>query len=185
MHDLSLSLSFLFLSILLTFSTLPHPSLPVTIRTEVRTIPSSFLSFNSLNTERPPPSEDQLPGLPNAQVGISDLPPHQYPWNEPAQNAQLASHARYLPPHPMQLVLTIPRRNDQSFFYSHDLPGPGLANSPPLQVQDNFPTEAQRSHEISTIPSGCWAWQPYTAPSQSHHLPPITSPDFSPSLPNA
>lgn len=122
----------------------------------------------------PPAKDTQLPGVPDALVGISDLEDYGYPWAQPAGDSQ--HEAQLSSPRPR---LSVPNGRSRIFYnqfdHEHDMTISEFTESSSPRFDGSVPSNPPPM-DVHRLPSGPWVGRPSsTHPNQ---LPPISSLDF-------
>lgn len=122
----------------------------------------------------PPAKDTQLPGVPDALVGISDLEDYGYPWAQPAGGGQ--HEAQLSSPRPR---LSIPNGRSHIFYnqfdHEHDMTLSEFSQSSSPRFDDSVPRNPPLMN-VHRLPSGPWVGRPSST--QANQLPPISSLDF-------
>ncbi|KAJ5459639.1 uncharacterized protein N7458_001191 [Penicillium daleae] len=129
-----------------------------------------------------PPWGNQLPGLADDQVGTSDLPENQYPWNQPSGSQLQPPIDTNSRPHSMQMRPGAIDQNCDQFSGLHAVPSPASVESTFPQPARFLSSSASFNGNMvmppaSTSPqsvTNTWNMVSPQQPPQGNDLPPIS-----------
>ncbi|KAF3390377.1 hypothetical protein F1880_009340 [Penicillium rolfsii] len=129
-----------------------------------------------------PPWQDQLPGVMDSQVGTSDFPNRDFPWNqEPAvpPTESVDSHTLL---QPMAMNREMTRQGYENYSDTHRTIATEAVESFSPSSQRDIPVTPSNVDGNMAMPPGYWIWQPMGL--AQNHLPPISSLGFGQCVPN-
>lgn len=133
-----------------------------------------------------PPWKDQLPGVPDSQVGSSDFSTQDFPWNHQPAYPTPESVDRHAHHGPLVVNRTRTSQGQENSSNSHAIIATGATKVLSPESQIDLPVTPSHVDGNMVVHRGCWVWQP-TESSQHqlpYQLPPISSLDFGQYLPD-